>query len=344
MGQSMEQILAEQDDFKLCEGLAGRLAEHYGDGFDAAELPEADRTVLLVWYASNEIEDGGFGSLFEGSIKGDPAFTRTALAFQNIGANSAAQAIKQTLALFPASRPPLDPAIRIKLYQKKAPTQPTPMDKQFQAARDEIRQCLAQFIRRQAETFLNPNAGQVTATSKSPPSTAGGGDQVQAALAALPHWARVAFAGRCARLAQQLLADFEATAPDDYSRATHQAIELTEESAADGRAIEGWEEAAKRVHKHVEFSRPALTREADRALQLAARAAESAARCAGAAPVDSAGLGADAWRSAHTLATQERQVAIQAELKKEFNALVKAAQHGNWTDSTRIPLEIWNMI
>ncbi|MCZ7633848.1 hypothetical protein FBT69_05385 [Synechococcales cyanobacterium CNB] len=56
-------------------------------------------------------------------------------------------------------------------------------------------------------------------------------------LQALPRWARVAFAARCARRVQPLFAHFRQKAPKEHIEAVDTAITLTERSAADARAV-----------------------------------------------------------------------------------------------------------
>src|SRR5262245_5321203 len=108
MAKSLKQLLAEPDDFELCNGMFTRIIEYHGDDIDASAISEQERVVLLVWYASGIIGNGGFRYLFEGELQGDPHFALTAEAFRATGCKKAAEAVRKTLAMFPNSRPPTD--------------------------------------------------------------------------------------------------------------------------------------------------------------------------------------------------------------------------------------------
>jgi hypothetical protein len=62
-------------------------------------------------------------------------------------------------------------------------------------------------------------------------------------MASLPHWARVAFAARCARQALPLFQRFWPHATPARQASLQTAIRLSEQSAADGRAAEGLNDA-----------------------------------------------------------------------------------------------------
>jgi Domain of unknown function (DUF4375) len=340
MAKSIDQTLAESDPSALCEGLFQRILEHQGDEPDAASMTEEERTVYLVWRVKGLVMEGGFGRFFEGNIKGDPAFSRTVAAMEKIGAQKATEAMKQTMALFGGSRAPLDAQIRIRQYEKRTQGAPTKMDVQFKAADEEVNHSLATFIRKNREAFLNMGSSAVGQEQK-----AGSASDVErkasAALGGLPHWARVAFAARCARQAHQLAAG-RSQLSNESAAALLRAIELAEESASSGDAADGLQQAAEAALASVQAGSGATASPSPGLL--AANAAQSAALCARAHPADSAALASDAWLAARNSAAAAGETGVMAGLKKEFTSLYQAAQHSKWSDGTKIPLEIWNMI
>lgn len=158
MPTSLKELLAEPDDFNLCDGLHSRILEYHGDDIDASAISAEERVVLLVWHVSGIIGNGGFRYLFEGNLKGDPHFALTAEAFRATGCQSAADAVRKTLAIFPHSRPPTDIEERLKYYLKRIKRWPTEMDLQFFDAQDDLQKCLATYIRSHAGAFAHLDA------------------------------------------------------------------------------------------------------------------------------------------------------------------------------------------
>ena len=93
MAKSLKLLLAEPDNFELCNGLFTRIVEYHGDDIDASAVSEDERVVLLVWHVSGIIGNGGFRYLFEGNLKGDPHFALTAEAFRVTGCKKASTTV-----------------------------------------------------------------------------------------------------------------------------------------------------------------------------------------------------------------------------------------------------------
>lgn len=153
MPKPIDEILDEPDDARLCSEVLGRIVDYHGNSLDVSELPEEERVVLLAWEVKGIIGNGGFRYLFEKNLNGDPDFALTAEAYEVIGARKAARAVRDTLALFPESRPPREINRRLKIYLAKLKAFPTPQDEQFWDAGEEIETRLAAYIRTHADAY-----------------------------------------------------------------------------------------------------------------------------------------------------------------------------------------------
>ena len=231
MAKPLRILLAEPDDFELCNVLFTRIVDYHGDDIDVSAIREAERVVLLVWHVSGIIGNGGFRYLFEGDLKGDPDFALTAAAFQAAGCREAAEAVRKTLAIFPDSRPPTDIEERLRYYLKRIKGWPTDLDRQFFCAQDDLKKCLADYIRSHADAFAHLDTPKVKQPEKKESKSAKEATRRKKAgptLADLPRWARVAFAARCARHVFPLLAQHWPEIPSTRSDAVRSAIDLAE--------------------------------------------------------------------------------------------------------------------
>ncbi len=95
--------MSDTDD-RLCGDTLDRIVARYGDDFSVAYLPESRRIVTVVYTAMGIIGNGGFEYLFEGDFEGDHDYRLTLAAFETIGAEGGARALRDALALFPAGR------------------------------------------------------------------------------------------------------------------------------------------------------------------------------------------------------------------------------------------------
>jgi hypothetical protein len=153
VSNDVEKVLKTEDDFELCDELFKLMLKHYGQEFDVSKCKEKDQAVILVWHASGIIDNGGFQYLFEGDFKGDPGFAKTAAAFKTVKAAKCAEAVEEALALFPASKPPTEIQMRLKVYQEVSATKGQAIDRKFFGESKEISTILARYIRENRDEF-----------------------------------------------------------------------------------------------------------------------------------------------------------------------------------------------
>jgi hypothetical protein len=149
--------LASKADFDLCNSICIAIPERYGCDVNVEQLPVTHRTVLLVWGAMGTIDNGGFEYLFERSFPGDPAFTHTAAAFNEIGCAAAVDAFREAFALFPNGHVIEDRDARIDYYQSIPEATREPLSRAFWRAsaigKGEICMRLANYIRQNEPAF-----------------------------------------------------------------------------------------------------------------------------------------------------------------------------------------------
>jgi hypothetical protein len=338
----------------LCNGLFDRIVAYHGDDIDASAMSEGERVVVLVWHVTGIIGNGGFRYLFEGDLKGDSYFALTAEAFRATGCMKAAEAVRKTLAMFPNSRPPTNIEQRLRYYLKRIKGGwPTDMDKQFFDAEDNLKKCLAGYIRSHADAYAHLDSPKIKRPPKNhaKPAEAFQRKEAGPTLADLPRWTRVAFAARCARQVFPLLAQHWSGVPTNRSNAVRLAIDLAEQSAAEGHAAEGLKDAvlqativAGAALMSAEGNPPPVNAYSGTTASFVAKAAEKAAESAQADDDDSLDAAMQAWSFATSAATSAEEEGIAEELKEDFGKLHRAATRGRWTDRTKIPSEIWSML
>jgi hypothetical protein len=174
-------------------------------------------------------------------------------------------------------------------------------------------------------------------------------------LADLPRWARVAFAARCARQVFPLFARYWPGVSSKRADGVRRAIVLAERSAAEGRAVEGLDNAVLHalmaggaaLAPRTESAQDELRPEDAWSGTIASFVAKAAEKAAEAARVDGdesllAAMGARDY--ATSAADYVEEAGIAEALEKDFNKLDRSATRGKWTDRTRIPSEIWSML
>lgn len=335
----IEDILAEADDFKLCSNLFSLIVDRHGSTIDVAQVEEPERVVLLTWHTMGIIENGGFRYLFEGNLDGDPDFTLSAAAYEAIGAHQAAEAFRETLAIFPQSPPPRDIKKRLRYYLERCPEWPTPQDHKIFDSSEQIKTCLAAYIREHAGDFrricsatysLAPRSEEEDADDEPEDS----GPTAFDVLERLPHWERVALAARSARIVFPLLTRFWPDIDGKYPRNVQKAITLAEASVAREKAVDGLRDAslqalitagaALAAHRDVgeKEPKPRNAFEGTIASQTA-KVAEKAAEAAAAGPEKSALLALEAWRFARS-AAEDAEEEPMAEALQELLAVAYA--------------------
>ncbi len=147
MAGAASSLFEQGDDFALCDRLFLRIGGGSDDPVDVAALPDAERTVYLVWGASGLIENGGFLRLFGWRLVGDPHLALTRRAFEEIGCSAASAAFGQAFAAFPGGRPPADVGERALVYSRRAVGLSSDPDLTFFAAGAAIERGLADWAR-----------------------------------------------------------------------------------------------------------------------------------------------------------------------------------------------------
>jgi Domain of unknown function (DUF4375) len=353
---SLTKLLAEVDDFKLCNGLSTRIIEWHGDDFDVSILNPAERAVLLTWHVSGIVGNGGFRYLFEGNIPGDPYFELTAEPFRTIGCKAAADAVAKTLAIFPNSRPTTNIVERLPYYLKRVKGWPTKTDLEFMDANDSMTTAVANYIRSHAADFAHlDGARPKPARKKTPKPSKPARDESKSGptLGDLPHWARVAFAARCALRVLPLYERCWPGAPKKHSKSLLQAVDLAERSAAEGCPLEDLKDAhlnaliaagaAFRAGSEIDRSSPPDAYSGSLASNVA-KAVEKAAESAMETGDKSLDAAMEACSYSAGVAKEANENRIVEELSQSFGKLLRAAARGKWTDRTTIPADIWSML
>src|SRR5260221_1623151 len=83
------------DDFDLCTGVFTLLLAYHGEAFDPTALPPEHATVLLVWLTTGVIGNKGFNGFFAADLPVDPHYWHTQTAYEQIGCETAAAAIRR---------------------------------------------------------------------------------------------------------------------------------------------------------------------------------------------------------------------------------------------------------
>lgn len=355
MAKSLDELIATASDFDLCCEVSKRIDRRYPDDVSATEFTEEERVVQLVMLTWGIIDNGGFNYLFEADIVGDPFYELCAQAYETIGSIAAAEAFRKALAQFPNSKPPTDRKERIRHYRRGSGDKRGEIDTAFFHADDEIRGCLAKYIRSHVEAFRHldqplPARARPAKAKRRRKRLTGGVDFSQ-----LPHWARIAFAARCARRVMFLYREHWPRTPEKYPNALSKAVALAEQSASAGEQVEGLKEAS--LGAMLAAGAPMATvygfPHADPTLgdgneaslvSTVANSARSAVDAARKLPDDSEFEAMQAWGFARSaLETTENHDAL-SELYGEFVALKRLARRLGWTHHTVVPLGIFDRL
>jgi hypothetical protein len=351
---------AAEEDSSLCGDTCRRIMAYHGDAIDLTKLNREERNVLLAYNAMGTIGDGGFNYLFESGVPGDPQYSLTAAAFEDIGSGSAAQAFRRALSLFPGSRPPEDHQERMRLYRSGDGTERHEIDCAFFNADDEIIQSLDAYIRSHPQAFAH-----LEDVHTERPQLADMVDDIKAgrrkyvekrtadgpSLETLPHWARVAFAARCGRRVLPLFHANWPNAPAKRVNGVVTALELAEQSAAAGRASEGLEEATTQAIATAGAALNAIygflpeepappDGNMGATASYVAKVAEHAAGAAQAPAAESVESALEAYTFALDLASHAPNV--REEIQQDLAFVCKLAAKRKWTDKTPLPPAVWD--
>jgi hypothetical protein len=365
------EVFTRYEGDKLVTAVFGRILRYHGDPPDFEEMSEPERNVLLAYHVMGIVGNGGFNYLFEGNLSGDPDYTRTLRAYEQIGAANAAAAVRDALALFPGGRAPADIDERLQVYRSGPGDRRHAIDCRFWDAHEEIDKCLESYLRANAAAFRHLDgpprparpvrpahrsrrphkpapvpAEESTDADEAPPE--------HVLLELLPHWARVAFAARCGRHVLPLLRANWPGALPERAQAVLTALELTERSAREGQPAPGLRDAVMNAMataggallglygapREMADTEP-LPPDGNAATRAAAvaKAAESAARAASGPPDESLGEALAALSFARSAAEDSRDLryAVLSDLTDLGNAALKQG----WDDMTPVPADVW---
>jgi hypothetical protein len=174
----------------------------------------------------------------------------------------------------------------------------------------------------------------------------GPGQEVDVSL--LPHWARVAFAARCARRVYPLFTKAWPKASTRRSEAVLHAIRLAECSAAEGKPVEGLDSAISQtvvtagaalrsVYGFGSDEAAPTDKDLATIAALVSNAAGRAATAANASPDDSTMPALEAHSFSHDAATTATAITILVDIEQDFARLRRAVVRGRWTDQTAVP-------
>jgi hypothetical protein len=175
-------------------------------------------------------------------------------------------------------------------------------------------------------------------------------DPVAVGIPELPHWARVAFAARCARLVYPYFNHLWPDAWPNRSSAVQKAIRLAEQAAATGKATDVLKTAAMNAgvtagaalaislsRYRMEDAEPGPP-DGNAAVMVSsvAEAAVNAVEAARYPPERSADFALDAYAFARDIAWELNPVLVDR-MAADFRALRSAARRGRWTDQMPVP-------
>ncbi len=175
-------------------------------------------------------------------------------------------------------------------------------------------------------------------------------------IGAIPHWARVAFAARCARTMIALFQRFWPNANPARLESLQIAVGLSEQSAADGRAVDGLERAVTGtimtagaalmpVYGEKDKDEPYPTDEnACYIASFVAKAAEWAAKAAQGGPTNSTIYALEAYTFSRDAADVAQAGEMLNRLHSECAALYRLAMKGQWLDRTPVPPSIFSLL
>jgi hypothetical protein len=177
--------------------------------------------------------------------------------------------------------------------------------------------------------------------------------EIEVDVTLLPHWARVAFAARCARRVHPLFNRCWSRAAARRTDAIRLAIELAEQSSAAGKAVEGLKSAtidavatagAALSPVYGFESKEPTPDDADSATiaSFVANAAGKAADAAQATSSVSSGLAFEAYGFAQDAATNASAVGILIDIEQDFARLYRAVIRGRWKDKTPVPSTVFD--
>ncbi|MFC1855609.1 DUF4375 domain-containing protein [Thermodesulfobacteriota bacterium] len=148
MTEYLYDIDYDSEEMKLCGCMSEKIWSTYDDSVPITNFSDKERVVMLVWDVFWRVENGGFYSLFEESLPGDPSYRLALEAYKEIGSQKTIEAFQQALDLFPNGEVPVDAEERIKLYGKIDEDIHDQIDINFFKGCNDLIKLLADYIKR----------------------------------------------------------------------------------------------------------------------------------------------------------------------------------------------------
>jgi hypothetical protein len=219
------------------------------------------------------------------------------------------------------------------------------LNRDFLKAQEALTAALAKYIRDRAGAFKGVDQSGKARPAATPPALhPAKPDPIEAGVADLPQWARVAFFARCARQVFPLWEEAWPDSPADYHDAVEQTIVLAELCAAEAKPVGDLKAAGAQARRVAE----------------AAVSAQSEGNSAGPPPAHPtrAGLIAATAGSVIDFITGEDDTGsysfakgaiedadhydLLEDVREDFQRIRQLAREGNWTDKTPVGPEVFD--
>jgi hypothetical protein len=345
MPDPLATILSAEDDAELCTGLFAALLALHGERFDPAGLPAEDRTVLLVWHTQEVIGNRGFNGFLGADMPGDPDYRFMRAAYEAVGCEPAAAAVRRVFDAFPQGKPPADGRARVQAFGKANHAVHGALNRDFLKAQPALTAALARYIRENADAFagvdLPAPARPAAARPVEEPKEE---DSIEAGIGELPQWAQVAFHARCARQVFPLWDEAWPDAPGEYRDAIEQTIVLAELCAAEGKPVGDLKTAAAHPARIAAAALAAHEgRETAEAPPARPQRAALIAAAAGSAVEHVTGQDDTGSYLIAKLVTEEAdRDDLLEDIHDDFERVRKLARDCGWTDKTPVPPEVFD--
>lgn len=341
MTRSLAEILEERDDLLLCRDLALFLFPPDRKQKKLKNLPRTQRVIRLVWTSSGLMESGGLREVLRRGVPGDRGLLLTIKAYDVIGCQTAAQVFRDALARFPDGKLPRDLDERLTLIDSRA-SEFVDLVQRYRAVQNAIHHKLAAYARKHRDDLLmgaRPLANHIK--PRGTPQD-------------LPHWTRVLFAARCAKIVYPLLRAHWPNMIGARKVAIKRAIHVAAKSAITGtphdavaEAVVLAEQTAGAAHggrTPAEIEPRAGSGISRTIASFVAKASEKAAQAASAPPAESAAAVEDCFRFAQSAAVAAGSNMMMKKLKRAFSLLYITAHERQWTDATAIDRQVWDAL
>ena len=172
----------------------------------------------------------------------------------------------------------------------------------------------------------------------------------------LPHWARVAYAARCARSVLPLFDRAWPHAATERKQYLYNAIQFTEKSSTEGQSLSGigreviidaLTTAGGAIVPMYEIPSDEPGPDSETNCLIAhyvAKAAERAAWSAQEEVSQSESWALSAYTFARDAAALSESVDILKQQMSDFSGILRVAKRGRWTDSTAVPAEVFDLL